>query len=59
MEVLLEHMKCHPQMQNKRPQNAMTPDKKPSATENFSMKFSQRVKNAMPTAISSPITSVT
>jgi hypothetical protein len=25
--------------------NAMTPDKKPSATENFSTKFSRRVKN--------------
>jgi hypothetical protein len=26
-------------------------DKKPSTAENFSMKFSRRVKNAMPTAI--------
>jgi hypothetical protein len=30
----------------------MTPDKKPSADENFSMKFSQRVKNVMPAATS-------
>jgi hypothetical protein len=30
--------------------NAMTLDKKPSATKNFSMKFSQCVKNATPVA---------
>jgi hypothetical protein len=30
--------------------NAMTPDKKPSATENFSMKFSRRIKDATPIA---------
>jgi hypothetical protein len=35
--------------------NAMTPDKKPSAAENFSMKFSQRVKNATPVVTSSPV----
>jgi hypothetical protein len=35
--------------------NAMTPDKKPHAPENFSMKFSRRVKNAMPTMTSSPV----
>jgi hypothetical protein len=34
-------------------------DKKPSATENFSMKFSRRVKNAMPDATSSPVAPVT
>jgi hypothetical protein len=28
-------------------------DKKPSAAENFSIKFSQRIKNATPTATSS------
>jgi hypothetical protein len=28
--------------------NAMTPDKEPSATKNFSMKFSQRIKNVTP-----------
>jgi hypothetical protein len=28
--------------------NAMTPNKKPSTTENFLLKFSQRVKNATP-----------
>jgi hypothetical protein len=39
--------------------NAMTSDKKPSATENFSMKSSRRVKNAMPVAISSPVAPVT
>jgi hypothetical protein len=40
-------------------QNAMTPNKKPSAAEKFSMKFSRRVKNATPTATSSPVTPAT
>jgi hypothetical protein len=35
--------------------NAMTPDKKPSVAENFSMKSSQRVKNATSDAIRSPL----
>jgi hypothetical protein len=35
--------------------NAMTPDKKPHAPENISMKFSRRVKNATPTMTSSPV----
>jgi hypothetical protein len=39
--------------------NAMTPDKKPSATKNFSMKSTQCVNNATLAAISSPVTSVT
>jgi hypothetical protein len=39
--------------------NAMTPDKKPSATENFSMKFSRCIKNATPAATRSPVTPVT
>jgi hypothetical protein len=34
-------------------------DKKPSAAENFSMKFSRRVKNVIPTATSSPVALVT
>jgi hypothetical protein len=34
-------------------------DKKPSVVENFSMKFCRRVKNATPTATSSPVTPVT
>jgi hypothetical protein len=38
--------------------NAMTSDKKPSATENFSMKFFRCVKNATPTMTSSPVASV-
>jgi type IV secretory pathway VirB9-like protein len=38
--------------------NAMTPDKKPSATEIFSMKFFRCVKNASPTATSSPVAPV-
>jgi hypothetical protein len=39
--------------------NAMTLDKKASAVENFSTKFSQRVKNATPAATSSPVAPVT
>jgi hypothetical protein len=34
----------------------MTPDKRPSAAENFSTKFSQRVKNATPVATRSLVT---
>jgi hypothetical protein len=37
----------------------MTPDKKPSAVENFSVKFSRHVKNATPAATSSPVAPVT
>jgi hypothetical protein len=59
MDVLLEHMESHPQSQNRRPQNAMTPDKKPSAAKNFSTKFSRRVKNSTPTATSSLVAPVT
>jgi hypothetical protein len=55
MEVLPEHMRSHPQSQNRRPQNAMTPDKKPSAVENFS----QRFKNTTSAATSSPVPSTT
>jgi hypothetical protein len=51
MEVLPEH--------KRRPRNAMTPDKKPSATENFSTKFSRRFKNVTPAATSSPVEPVT
>jgi hypothetical protein len=39
--------------------NDMTPDKKPNATENFSTKFSRRVKNVMPAATSSPVAPAT
>jgi hypothetical protein len=43
--------KCNHVMVTIRPErNAITPDKKPSATENFSTKFSRRVKNATPVA---------
>jgi hypothetical protein len=43
--------KCSQVMVTIRPErNAMTPDKKPSTTENFSMKFSRRIKNATPVA---------
>jgi hypothetical protein len=41
--------RCNQVMVMIRPErNAMTPDKKPSAAENFSMKFSRRIKNATP-----------
>jgi hypothetical protein len=39
--------------------NATTPNKKPSAAKNFSMKFSQHVKNATPAVTSSPVAPVT
>jgi hypothetical protein len=39
VEVLLEHMRSHPQSWNKRPRNAMTPDKKHSVAENFRQNF--------------------
>jgi hypothetical protein len=59
MELLLEHMESHPQSQNRKSHNAMTPNKKSSAAENFSMKFSRRVKNATPTVTSSLVAPVT
>jgi hypothetical protein len=40
-------------------QNAMTPDKKPSAVDNSSTKFSRPVKNATSAATSSPVAPVT
>jgi hypothetical protein len=40
VEVLPEHIKRHPQLQNRRSRNDMTPDKKPSAVGNFSTNFS-------------------
>jgi hypothetical protein len=39
--------------------NAMTPDKKPSATENFSPKFSRCIKNATSAMTSSPVVLMT
>jgi hypothetical protein len=39
--------------------NVVTPNKKPSIAENFSMKFSQRIKNVTPYATSSPVAPVT
>jgi hypothetical protein len=51
--------KCNQVMVMIRPKrNAMTPDKKPNATENFSLKFSRRVKNATPVATRSPVAPV-
>jgi hypothetical protein len=40
VEVLPEHMKSHPESRNRRPQNAMTHDKKPSVAKNFLPIFS-------------------
>jgi hypothetical protein len=48
--------KCNQVMVTIRPErNVMTPDKKPSATENFSTKFSRCIKNATPVATRSPV----
>jgi hypothetical protein len=41
------------------PQNAMTPDNKPSTAEDFSTKFSQCVNNVTPAATSYPVASAT
>jgi hypothetical protein len=52
--------KCNQVMVMIRPErSAMTPDKKPSTTEIFSMKFLRCIKNAMPTGTSSPVAPVT
>jgi hypothetical protein len=51
--------KCNQFMVTIRPEmNAMTPNKKPSAAENFSTEFSQRIKNATPVATRSPVAPV-
>jgi hypothetical protein len=39
MKMLLEYMESRSQSQNRRLQNAMTPDKKPSAVKNFLRNF--------------------
>jgi hypothetical protein len=47
--------KCNQVMVMIKPErNAMTPNKKPSVVKNFSIKFSQRVKNATPVVTRSP-----
>jgi hypothetical protein len=47
---------CNQVMVMIRPErNDMTPDKNPSAAENFSTKFSRRVKNATPVVTRSPV----
>jgi hypothetical protein len=51
--------KCNQVMVMIRPErDAMTPDQKPSTAENFSTKFSRRVKNATQIATRSPVTPV-
>jgi hypothetical protein len=48
--------KCNQVMVTIRPEgNAMTPDKKPSAAENFSTKFYRPVKNAKLVVTRSPV----
>jgi hypothetical protein len=59
MEVLPEHMRSHPQSQNRRMRNVMTPDKKPSTVENSSTKFSRCIKNATSAVTSSPVAPMT
>jgi hypothetical protein len=50
--------KCNLEMVMIRPErNAMTPDKKPSVADNFSINFSRRVKNATSVATRSPVAS--
>jgi hypothetical protein len=50
---------CNQVMVTIRPErNAMTPDKKPNAAKNFSMKFSGHVKNATPVVTRSPVAPV-
>jgi hypothetical protein len=51
--------KCNQVMVMIRPErNALTPDKKPSAAENFSTKFSRCVKDTTPVATRSPVTPI-
>jgi hypothetical protein len=60
VEVISEHMRSRPQPRNKGPKkDAMTPDKEPSAGENFSAKSTQHAKNATSAATSSPVTPAT
>jgi hypothetical protein len=48
--------KCNQVMVMIKPErNAMTPDKKPNTAENFSTKFSLRVKNVIPVATRFPV----
>jgi hypothetical protein len=51
--------KCNQVMVTIRPErNYVTPDKQPSATKNFSTKFSRRIKNATPVVTRSPVSLV-
>jgi hypothetical protein len=56
VEVILEPMRSHPQPRNKGPKkDAMTPDREPSAAENFSTKSTQCVEDATSATTSSPV----
>jgi hypothetical protein len=56
VEVIPEHMMSHPQPRNKGPKkDVMTPDKEPSAAENFSVKSTRHVKDVTSVATSSPV----
>jgi hypothetical protein len=60
VEVIPEYMRSHAPPRNKGPKkDAMTPDKEPSAAENFSPKSTQRIKDATSAVTSSPVTPVT
>jgi hypothetical protein len=51
--------KCNQVMVTIRPErNSVTPDKQPSATKNFSTKFSRRIKNATLVVTRSPVSLV-
>jgi hypothetical protein len=54
VEVIPEHMRSRPQPQNKGPKkDAITPDKEPSAVENFSVKSTRHIKDATSVVTSS------
>jgi hypothetical protein len=60
MKEIPEHMRSRTQPRNKGPKkDAMTPDKEPSATENFSVKSTRRVKDATSATTSSPVAPAT
>jgi hypothetical protein len=60
VEVIPEHMRSHPQPRNKgHKKDAMTPDNKPSAAENFTAKSTRRIKDATSAATSSLVAPAT
>jgi hypothetical protein len=56
VDVIPEHMRSRPQPRNKVPKkDAMTPDKEPSAVENFSAKSTRRITDSTLATTSSPV----